>query len=51
MHIDAVDGRIVGSVTFTAAYEGPPGCVHGGYVAAAFDELLGVTQSLAAAPA
>jgi len=37
---------IRGRVTFGAAYEGPPGCVHGGYVAAAFDELLGATQSL-----
>ena len=32
--------------TFGPAYEGPPGCVHGGYVAAIFDELLGATQSL-----
>lgn len=29
---------------FSRAYEGPPGGVHGGYVAAAFDELLGVAQ-------
>ena len=36
--------------TLGAAYEGPPGCVHGGYVAAAFDELLGATQSLSGAP-
>ena len=50
MHINLVDGRIVGTVRFTAAYEGPPGCVHGGYVAAAFDELLGVTQSLGGSP-
>src|SRR6476620_4814653 len=40
------DGAVVGLVTFGSAYEGPPGCVHGGYVAAAFDELLGATQSL-----
>ena len=33
-------------VTFGSAYEGPPGCVHGGYVAAAFDEVLGFVQSL-----
>jgi acyl-coenzyme A thioesterase PaaI-like protein len=33
-----------------AAYEGPPGCVHGGFVAAAFDEVLGSTQSLAGRP-
>ncbi len=38
--------RVHGSVNFGAAYEGPPGCVHGGYVAAVFDELLGATQSL-----
>ena len=39
-----------GAVTFGAAYEGPPGCVHGGFVAAAFDEILGATQSLSGAP-
>lgn len=38
--------RVVGRVTFGSAYEGPPGCVHGGYVAAMFDELLGAGQSL-----
>jgi acyl-coenzyme A thioesterase PaaI-like protein len=35
---------------FGSAYEGPPGCVHGGYVAGAFDELLGATQSLSGRP-
>jgi acyl-coenzyme A thioesterase PaaI-like protein len=44
------DGRMIGRATFGAAYEGPPGCVHGGYVAAAFDEVLGSTQSLSGAP-
>ncbi len=39
-----------GLVTFGAAYEGPPGCVHGGYVAAAFDEVLGAAQSLSGQP-
>lgn len=38
--------RITGRATFGSAYEGPPGCVHGGYVAATFDELLGAAQSL-----
>jgi len=37
------------SVTFGSAYEGPPGCVHGGFVAAAFDEVLGFVQSLSGA--
>jgi len=34
------------TVTFGSAYEGPPGSVHGGFVAAAFDEVLGFVQSL-----
>lgn len=46
VHLEYRDERVHGSVTFGAAYEGPPGCVHGGYVAAVFDELLGATQSL-----
>ena len=44
------DGRILGRATFGAAYEGPPGCVHGGFIAAAFDEVLGSTQSLSGSP-
>lgn len=36
--------RIEGEVTFGPAYEGPPGHVHGGYLAAMFDELLGFAQ-------
>jgi hypothetical protein len=39
-----------GRVTFGSAYEGPPGCVHGGFIAAAFDEVLGSAQSLAGNP-
>jgi len=46
-----LDGdRIRGAATFGPAYEGPPGCVHGGYIAAAFDEVLGSTQSLSGSP-
>lgn len=40
------DGEVIGEVVFGTAYEGPPGCVHGGYVAGAFDEVLGATQTL-----
>jgi acyl-coenzyme A thioesterase PaaI-like protein len=46
LHASVEDGKVVASVVFGAAYEGPPGCVHGGYVAAAFDELLGMTQAM-----
>jgi acyl-coenzyme A thioesterase PaaI-like protein len=43
-------GSISGTATFTEPYEGPPGHVHGGYIAAAFDEVLGMTQSLTGRP-
>ena len=46
----ADDDLMHGRATFGSAYEGPPGCVHGGYVAAAFDEVLGSAQSLAGRP-
>lgn len=37
------DGVLEVRVTFGPAYEGPPGYVHGGIVALAFDELFGMT--------
>ena len=42
--------RAIGTVTFGSAYEGPPGCAHGGFVAAVFDELLGFAQTLTGNP-
>ena len=44
------EDHVRGSVVFGSAYEGPPGHVHGGYVAGAFDEVLGYVQSLATTP-
>jgi acyl-coenzyme A thioesterase PaaI-like protein len=41
---------IVGVGRFGAAYEGPPGCVHGGVIAGSFDEILGLTQSMTGQP-
>jgi len=41
---------VVGTVTFGAAYEGPPGHVHGGLIAATFDEVLGFAQSMTGHP-
>ncbi len=46
VHLEYLEDRVIGTAAFGAAYEGPPGCVHGGYVAAVFDEVLGATQSL-----
>ncbi len=44
------DRSIEGRVVFTEPYEGPPGHVHGGYVAAGFDEVLGMAQSVTGRP-
>ena len=39
------DEHVHATVTFGAIYEGPPGYVHGGFIAMAFDELLGLTNA------
>ena len=46
MHLRIEGDRVRGTVTCGSAYEGPPGHVHGGFVAAMFDELLGLAQSV-----
>src|SRR5262249_44240241 len=46
LRLDVQADKVAGTVVCGSAYEGPPGHVHGGYVAAMFDELLGLTQSL-----
>lgn len=50
LRLAARDGVITGDVHFGAAYEGPPGCVHGGWIAAAFDEFLGFVMSATGNP-
>lgn len=50
MSVEVVDGVVHGRVRFGAAYEGPPGCLHGGFVAAVHDEILGVANSLGGRP-
>lgn len=50
LRLEVRDGMVHGTVHFGSAYEGPPGAVHGGYVACAFDEVLGLTQSIGGTP-
>jgi acyl-coenzyme A thioesterase PaaI-like protein len=50
LEADAEGKQVRGRAIFGSAYEGAPGCVHGGYVAAAFDELLGYANSLSGNP-
>jgi acyl-coenzyme A thioesterase PaaI-like protein len=39
------DGVLHAHARYGFAYEGPPGCLHGGVVAGAFDEMVGVGQA------
>jgi len=43
----AVDGSVRSEVDLGVAYEGPPGCVHGGVSALLLDHLMGETASAA----
>ena len=45
-----IDDRVVARVVYERQYEGPPGCLHGGLIAAGFDEVLGFAQTLSGAP-
>ncbi|MEZ5570827.1 MAG: hotdog domain-containing protein [Halioglobus sp.] len=46
-----IDGdRALATCTCGWAYEGPPGSVHGGFVAAIFDQFLGMAQVLGGQP-
>lgn len=48
--LTARDNEVVAEVVYDNAYEGPPGHLHGGLVAAIFDEVLGFAQALSGAP-
>ncbi len=49
--IDVDTRRVVGEVEFGRAFEGAPGCVHGGFVAAVLDEALGMACIFGGGPA
>lgn len=48
--MSAEGDEVIGTVTYGDAYEGPPGCLHGGFIAAGFDDVLGFAQSLSGTP-
>ena len=50
VEIESTATEIIATVTYGDAYEGPPGCLHGGLIAAIFDEVLGFAQALSGAP-
>ena len=50
LEVDHEGERVTGDVFFGAAYQGAPGCVHGGFVAALFDEALGMATIFSGRP-
>jgi acyl-coenzyme A thioesterase PaaI-like protein len=50
LRIDAEAGVVRGRGRFGSAYEGAPGILHGGFLAAAFDEVLGVATVFSGGP-
>ncbi len=51
LEVDVEAGLVRGRVYFGNAYEGAPGCVHGGFVAAVLDEALGMATAFGGGPA
>ncbi|HET7651753.1 MAG TPA: hotdog domain-containing protein [Acidimicrobiales bacterium] len=47
--VAVVDGKAIGRATFTTPFEGPPGCVQGGVIAATFDIVLSAANRAAQA--
>jgi acyl-coenzyme A thioesterase PaaI-like protein len=44
LEVEVRDRQVVAHAALGAAYEGPPGCVHGGIIAGLFDEVLGIAN-------
>jgi len=44
LHLEMTEGVTRAWAVWTDAYEGPLSCLHGGFVAAAFDDLMGLAQ-------
>jgi acyl-coenzyme A thioesterase PaaI-like protein len=49
LHVAWHDPRAVATATFGTAYEGPPGCLHGAVIAAAFDQVLNIANLMSGA--
>ena len=47
VRLSAAPPKALGHATFHVAYEGAPGCVHGGALAAAFDIVFSAANSIA----
>jgi acyl-coenzyme A thioesterase PaaI-like protein len=50
MEVEWREPRAIGRVRFGTPYEGPPGCVHGAVIAAAFDQILNAANLMRGNP-
>jgi len=50
LHIEVIDGLVVGTCTLGLAFEGPPMYVHGGVSALLMDQILGYAVGVAGRP-
>ncbi len=50
VRLEVGEREVSATVSYGDAYEGPPGCLHGGFIAAIFDEVLGLAQALSGSP-
>ncbi|MDG2114431.1 MAG: PaaI family thioesterase [Actinomycetota bacterium] len=50
LRLERSGDHVVGRVNFSRSFEGPPGHVHGGWVASGFDEVMGMAQAMSTAP-
>jgi hypothetical protein len=51
IRLAVANNKVLGHANFGATFEGSPGTVHGGFVAAAFDQVLFMAQSITGIPA
>jgi hypothetical protein len=50
LQVDLIDDDVVGEACYGAAFEGLPGSVYGGFIAATFDAVLGIRAALEGTP-
>lgn len=50
LELERVEGGVQGTVTLSTTYQGPPGLVHGGWIAALLDQAVGSASAVETTP-
>lgn len=50
LELERVEGGVQGTVTLSTTYQGPPGLVHGGWIAALLDQAVGTASGVETSP-